>query len=229
MHAGKVHTEVGIAHQEPVETAGRPLATVGEHHDCLAVGGESAIERGLGRIGQLVVDDDRDAEFPGGVEDAAECRAVRITIDQAASDLPHVNLADHPRAAALQLDFELARRRVDGRVGQGQTGHHPIGIFLARRRQPDRVVLLEASDAQEHHLDDLVSLHRGDVRIDHGAVRQVGVGVDQRAAVVGGPGRRCQAEQHCEQHAGEEAERHSHTMPSRLRFSNSVSSMPISP
>src|SRR5262245_40202366 len=146
VHAGQIHTEIGITHQEPVETAGWPLTAVGEHDRRLAVGGQRAIERGLGCVGQLVVNDDRDAEFSDNVEDPAECRAVWIAIDQLASDLTHVNLADHPWSSALELDLELARRGVRGRIGQGQAGHHAIGILLACRRQPDRVLLLAASD-----------------------------------------------------------------------------------
>ena len=152
--------------------------------------GERAIQGRLGGIGQLVVDDDRHVELRGDVEDLAERRAVRVAIDQAPADLAHVDLADQPRLSPVELELELTRRALGGRIGQGQAGDDAIRVLLARRRQPGRVFLLQAADAEEHHFQDVVAFHRRDVRVDRGGVRHVRVGVDQRTAVVGAPGRR---------------------------------------
>src|SRR2546422_9694103 len=124
VHAGEIHEEIGIAHQEPVETAGRTFAAVGEDDRGLPVSGEGAIEGGLRRIGQLVVDDDRHAERRRHVEDLAEGGAGRVAVDRTATDLTYVDLSDHLGPTSVQLDRELARGALGRRVGQGQAGDH---------------------------------------------------------------------------------------------------------
>src|SRR2546426_613342 len=212
VHAGEIRDEIGIALQESVETAGRTFAAVGEDDRGLSMSGQGPVQGRLRRVGQLVVDDDRHAEFPRDVEDLAEGGAVGVAIDRPATDLTQVNLADHPWPATFQLELELARGGPGGRIGQGQAGDHAIGVLLARRRQPDRVVFLQTADAQEHHPDDVVPLHRRDVRVDRGRVRYVRVGVDQRSAIIGAP-RRDRGEQHAE--AYEESYEEARTGPVR--------------
>src|SRR2546425_1293385 len=138
VHAGEIRDEIGIALQESVETAGRTFAAMGEDDRGLSMSGQGPVQGRLRRVGQLVVDDDRHAEFPRDVEDLAEGGAVGVAIDRPATDLTQVNLADHPWPATFQLELELARRGPGGRIGAGAAGDPPLGAPLARPPPPGR-------------------------------------------------------------------------------------------
>ena len=204
-HAGEIDEQVWIAEQEAIEASGRAFAPVGEHDFALPVGGQRPIERGLGLVGQLVVDHDRHPELAHRIQDPAEHGAVGVAVDQAPAHLAHVNLAHDSRLAAVELKLELAHRVLGRRIRKRQSRDHAVRVFAARGRQPRRVFLLQAADAQEHDLEHVVALHRGDVRVDRGGARQMRMRVDQRAVVVGAP--RWRADEEHAQHETDEGAR----------------------
>src|SRR5262249_53489424 len=53
------------------------------------------------------------------------------------------------------------------------------------RGDPRRILALHTADAEQHDLDDVVTLHRLDVRVDRAGIREMCVRVEHRSAIVG--------------------------------------------
>ena len=148
------------------------------------------IERGGGRVGQLVVDDDGNAARRGDLEDSAERRIARVAVDVPASHLAQVNLAERACRRFRELAVEPRGRGAVGGVGERERGEDAVRVLARGGGDPRRVVFLHAADAEQQHLADVVPLHRLHVGVDRFGVRQVGVRVDQRPRVLG-PRNRC--------------------------------------